>query len=286
MAPRFYLSVTQEAQHEKYGTIIALALAVIFGVIAVILVNQWLSSKASQTTVTPAESISITEIVVAATDVSIGTRLDKTHLAMAQWPKASVPKGAFENIEQVVGRVSVNKMVTGTPILAAELAAPNSGAGLVATIKPGMRAMAIRVDEVVGVGGFILPNTFVDIISIDEKSRGTREAKTFLRKVEVLAIAQETYIEEGKPKIVRTVTLEIDPEDAEMLAEKTHEGPIQLILRNPLDEKETPPPVKKVVKRAPVRRAGPRVYRRPAPTFEVEVIRGERPAENYQFKAK
>lgn len=271
---------------KKYGTIIALALAVIFGVIAVILVNKWLSSKASLTTTAPTEAIAMTEIVVAATDVTIGTRLEKSHLATAQWPKASVPKGAFENIDEVVGRVSVNKMVVGTPILAAELAAPNSGAGLVALIKPGMRAMAIRVDEVVGVGGFILPNTFVDIISIDEKRRQTASATTILRKIEVLAIAQETYIEEGKPKIVRTVTLEIDPKDAELLAEKTHEGPIQLVLRNPLDEKETPPPVKKVVKRTPVRRARPRVYRPPTPTFEVEVIRGEKPAENYQFKAK
>lgn len=271
---------------KKYGTIIALALAVIFGVIAVILVNKWLSSKASQTAVTPAASTSMTEIVVAATDVNIGTRLDKTQLALAQWPKASVPKGAFEDIEQVAGRVSVTKMLTGIPILAAELAAPNSGAGMVALIKPGMRAMAIRVDEVVGVGGFILPNTFVDIISIDEKSKRTKVAETFLRKVEVLAIAQETFIEEGKPKVVRTVTMELSPDDAELLAEKTHEGPIRLVLRNPLDEKETPPPVKKVVQRAPVRKVKPRVYTPPPPTFEVEVIRGEKPAENYQFKAK
>jgi pilus assembly protein CpaB len=156
----------------------------------------------------------------------------------------------------------------------------------VALIKPGMRAMAIRVDEVVGVGGFILPNTFVDVISIDEKAKRTKIAETFLRKVEVLAIAQETFIEEGKPKVVRTVTMELTPEDAELLAEKTHEGPIRLVLRNPLDEKETPPPVQKVVQRAPVRRVKPRVYTPPAPSFEVEVIRGEKPAENYQFKAK
>jgi pilus assembly protein CpaB len=271
---------------KKYGTIIALALAVIFGVIAVVLVNKWLSSKASQTSVGPSTSMSMTEIVVAATNINIGTRLDKTQLALAQWPKANAPKGAFEDIEQVVGRVSVSKMSAGTPILAAELAAPNSGAGLVALIKPGMRAMAIRVDEVVGVGGFILPNTFVDVISIDEKAKRTKIAETFLRKVEVLAIAQETFIEEGKPKVVRTVTMELTPEDAELLAEKTHEGPIRLVLRNPLDEKETPPPVQKVVQRAPVRRVKPRVYTPPAPSFEVEVIRGEKPAENYQFKAK
>lgn len=266
---------------KKYGTIIALLLAVIFGVIAVILVNKWLSTKASHQTATPSESVSMTKIVVAATDVSIGTRLEQSQLALAQWPKASVPKGAFEDVAQVVGRVTVSKLVTGTPILAAELAAPNSGAGLVALIKPGMRAMAIRVDEVVGVGGFILPNTYVDVISIKDKGGHVRVADTFLRKVEVLAIAQETFIEEGKPKVVRTVTLELTPEEAELLAEKTHEGPIQLVLRNPLDEKE----VKKVVK-APVRRSRPRVYRAPAPSFEVEVIRGERPAENYKFQSK
>lgn len=274
---------------KKYGTIIALALAVIFGVIAVILVNKWLSTKATQTATSPTSAMSMTEIVVAAADVNIGTRLDKTQLTTAPWPKANVPQGAFDNIEQVVGRVSVSKMVAGTPILAAELAAPNSGAGLVAMIKPGMRAMAIRVDEVVGVGGFILPNTFVDIISIDQKSGNIRTARTFLRKVEVLAIAQETFIEEGKPKVVRTVTLEIAPEDAELLAEKTHEGPIQLVLRNPLDEKEvekaTPPPVRKVVKRAPVRTVKPRVYTPPPAGFTVEVIRGDEAGKEYKVPA-
>lgn len=270
---------------KKYGTIIALSLAVLFGVIAVVLVNKWLSTKAPQATATQTESVSMTRIVVAATDVTIGTRLGKEQLALAHWPKASVPKGAFEDVEQVVGRVTVSKLVTGTPIMAAELAAPNSGAGLVALIKPGMRAMAIRVDEVVGVGGFILPNTFVDVIAIDEKSGRTKVAETILRKVEVLAIAQETFIEEGKPKVVRTVTLELTLDDAEELAEKTHEGPIQLVLRNPLDEKETPPPVQKVVKRAPVRRAAPRVYT-PQP-FVVEVIRGEEAeGQKYPFPVK
>jgi pilus assembly protein CpaB len=77
--------------------------------------------------------------------------------------------------------------------------------------------------------------------------------------------------------------MELAPEDAELLAEKTHEGPIQLVLRNPLDEKETPPPPKKVVKRRPVRRVR-RTYKPPVPTFEVEIIRGEQPAESYKFK--
>jgi pilus assembly protein CpaB len=265
---------------KKYGTIIALGLAVIFGVIAVILVNRWLSTKVSDTVAAPQEQVAMTKIVVAATDLTIGTRLDKESLALAEWPRANVPKGAFEDIAQVEGRVAVTPMITGTPVLAAELAAPGSGAGLVAIIKPGMRAMAIRVDEVVGVGGFILPNTFVDIIAIDKKARKNKKARIFLHKIQILAIAQETFTEEGKPKVVRTVTMELSPENAELLAEKTHEGPIQLVLRNPLDEKEIPPPPKKVVKRRLVRRS----YRPPAPTFEVQIIRGEKPAESYKFK--
>jgi pilus assembly protein CpaB len=268
---------------KKYGTIIALGLAVIFGVIAVILVNKWLTTKVSDTSVAPRQPVAMTKIVVAATDLTIGTRLGKESLALAEWPRANVPKGAFEDIALVEGRVTVTPMKAGTPVLAAELAAPGSGAGLVAVIKPGMRAMSIRVNEVVGVGGFILPNTFVDIIAIEKQARQNKKAKTFLHKIQVLAIAQETFIEEGKPKVVRTVTMELAPEDAELLAEKTHEGPIQLVLRNPLDEKETPPPPKKVVKRRPVRRVR-RTYKPPVPTFEVEIIRGEQPAESYKFK--
>lgn len=265
---------------KKYGTVIALGLAILFGVIAVILVNKWLSAQNPTVKVERSESVPLASIVVAATDLTIGSRLTQENLTLADWPRANVPKGAFEKIEDVEGRVTVSKLVAGNPVLGAELAAPGSGAGLVAVIKPGMRAMAIQVNEVTGVGGFILPNTFVDVISIEKNGR-TQTAKTLLEKIEVLAIAQETYIEEGKPKVVRTVTLELTPTDARKLALQTNEGPIQLVLRNPLDEKEVKP---KVVRR--VRRVRPRVYTPPPPTFEVEIIRGEKAPEKYQFKAQ
>ncbi len=264
---------------KKYGTLIALGLAILFGVIAVVLVNKWLSSQTPAPQTARTETVGIAKIVVAATNLSIGTKLTPQNLALAPWPKAHVPKGAFENIADVEGRVSITKMSAGTPIVGAELAAPGSGAGLVAVIDSGMRAMAIEVNEVTGVGGFILPNTFVDVIAID-KQRGANRAKTLLEKVEVLAIAQETFIEEGKAKIVRTVTLELTPEDAESLALQTSEGSIQLVLRNPLDEIE----VKPVVKKAP-RVVKRRVYTPPPPTFQVEVIRGEKASEKYEFQA-
>lgn len=264
---------------KKYGTIIALGLAILFGVVAVILVNKWLSAQNPTVTVErSSESIPMAQIVVAANDLSIGSRLTSENLSLSKWPRTSVPKGAFEKIEDVEGRVNISKMVAGTPVLGAELAAPGSGAGLVAVIKPGMRAMAIKVNEVTGVGGFILPNTFVDVISIQKKGKA-KSAKTLLHKIEVLAIAQETFIEEGKPKVVRTVTLELTPEEARKLALQTNEGSIQLVLRNPLDEDKPKP---KVVRR--VRRVRPRVYTPPPPTFEVEIIRGEKAPEKYQFK--
>lgn len=263
---------------KKYGTIIALGLAILFGVVAVILVNKWLSAQNPTVVVERSDdSIPLTRIVVAANDLSIGSRLTAENLTLTNWPRTSVPKGAFENIQDVEGRVNISKMNAGTPILGAELAAPGSGAGLVAVIKPGMRAMAIQVNEVTGVGGFILPNTFVDVISIQKPGK-SKTAKTLLQKIEVLAIAQETFIEEGKPKVVRTVTLELTPEEARKLALQTNEGSIQLVLRNPLDEDKIKP---KVVRRAPRR-----VYTPPPPTFEVEIIRGENAPKKYNFKAQ
>ncbi len=265
---------------KKYGTIIALGLAILFGVVAVILVNKWLSAQNPTVAVERSGgSVPLAEIVVAATDLSVGSRLTTENLTLSKWPRANVPKGAFENIADIQDRVTVTKLVAGNPIRDAELAAPGSGAGLVAVIKPGMRAMAIQVNEVTGVGGFILPNTFVDVIAIEGKK--TKKAKTLLEKVEVLAIAQETFIEEGKAKVVRTVTLELTPEEARKLTLQTNQAPIRLVLRNPLDEKEVKPKPK-VVRR--VRRVRPRVYT--PPPFEVEIIRGERAPEKYKFKAQ
>ncbi|OEU53552.1 MAG: Flp pilus assembly protein CpaB [Desulfuromonadales bacterium C00003096] len=264
---------------KKYGTVIALGLAILFGVVAVILVNKWLTGQSPKTvSVERSESMPLAEIVVVTTDLSTGTLLTAENLSLAKWPRTSVPKGTFENIADVAGRVNVSKLAAGNPIRGSELAAPGSGAGLVAVIKPGMRAMAIQVNEVTGVGGFILPNTFVDVIAIDGKKAKT--AKTLLEKIEVLAIAQETFIEEGKAKVVRTVTLELTPEEARQLALQTNKAPIRLVLRNSLDEKEVKP-VRKVV-----RRARRRVYTPPPPSFEVEIIRGEKAPEKYKFKGQ
>lgn len=266
---------------KKYGTLIALAVAVIFGIAAVLLANQWLSKRTTEEAVVIKEQMPMTKVVIAGKDLEMGTMLTKESMSLADWPKANVPKGAFERLEDVEGRVVVSKVVAGVPLIAAEMAAPGSGVGLVAVIKPGKRAMSIRVDEVIGVSGFILPNTFVDILHVE--SRPDR-VTTILKRIEVLAIAQQTFVEEGKATVVRTVTLELDPKQTELLALKTHTGAIHLALRNPAeDELEPPQPEPEPAKVA----TGKRVYRprpKPDPTYDITVIRGTKSVDTVKLK--
>ncbi len=260
---------------KKYGAILALGVAILSGVLAVVLANRWLSSRPENEPMVIRESVPSTQIVIASQDSEVGMLLTKANLTLTEWPKANIPKGAFEDIAAVEGRVAVTRLKAGQPIVSGELAAPGSGAGLVAAIQNGKRAMAIRVDEVVGVGGFILPNTFVDIIAIDEKSGETR-ARTLLERIEVLATAQETFNEDGKPKVVKTVTLQLDPEQAKKLALQTHEGRVQLALRNPLEGAAPEPKPEPQVARAQKKGVpvlSPRIRVPKASPHSVEIIR-------------
>ncbi|MDA3971059.1 MAG: Flp pilus assembly protein CpaB [Desulfobulbaceae bacterium] len=266
---------------KKYGALIALGVAIIFGVLAVFLANRLITTQVPTEigTTEAKEQLSVTAIVIAAADIPIGTPLSSAVLTKAQWPKANVPKGAFHEIKELEGRVAVSKLSAGTPLLKAELAEPGSGAGLVALIPRGTRAMSIRVDEVIGVAGFILPGTFVDVVHVDTKK--SKDVSTIiLEKIQVLAIAQEAYAEEegGKARIVRTVTLLLKPEEATLLALKTREGSIHLLLRSPLEEKKAEvvpqpePKGEKKVKPIPVLKSRVRSPR-PKP-HTIEIIRG------------
>ncbi|MBE0504630.1 MAG: Flp pilus assembly protein CpaB [Desulfuromonadales bacterium] len=281
---------------KKYSTFIALGLAVVCGALAVWLTSQWLQAQAADGQAVK-ETVPMTRVVVAAQDIQIGTLLGEDNLTLADWPQSNVPKGAFDNIEAVAGRIAVTRLPAGGPLQAAELAEPGSGAGLVALIPPGRRAMSIKVDEVSGVAGFILPNTYVDVISVNNKSnRDAREAKTILKKIKVLAIAQETTTDKGKAKIVKSVTLELLPKEAETLALHSILGSIHLILRNPLEQEEAAPEVAPVIAPRPrVAKAKPqpKVVQTapvaPKPTgpasYSVEVIKGSNDPEKIKFKS-
>lgn len=273
---------------KKYGAILALALAVLSGLFAVTLAKRWLAGQAQQPVAAVGETLPLTRIVIAAKDLAVGEPLCEAALTLAEWPKASTPQGSLEKTEGLAGRVVATRLKAGQPILAGDLAAPGSGAGLVSTIQPGKRAMAIRVDEVIGVGGFVLPNTQVDVIAVWKDCQDREIAEIILEQIDVLAIAQETYTEDGKPKIVKTVTLQLDPAEAEKLALHLTKGPVHLALRNALEADPPRPAVAAApaprLAAAPVPAPRPRLKAPEAkPPFAVEVIRRSK-AETLRFK--
>src|SRR6266700_8169129 len=147
-----------------------------------------------------------TQIVVAAQGVSVGALLQEADLRLAPWPRAVPLQGSFQRISDVVGRGVVTPMVLNEPILESKLAATGAGGGLTATIPDGMRAVGVKVNDVIGVAGFVVPGTHVDVIlsgSADEKN-GADTSKVILENVQVLAAGQNVeQTADGKPQNVQ-----------------------------------------------------------------------------------
>jgi len=185
-------------------------------------------------------------VVVAAADLSLGSELKKEDLQVAQYPAGHAPEGAFATAQEIVGRGIIVPIVKNEPILAAKLASKEAGAGLPPVIPEGMRAVSVRVNEVVGVAGYVLPGTRVDVVCTASPTSKTEDAtsKVVLSNVQVLTAGTrvEQDQEKGKPMQVTVVTLLVYPDQAERLALASTEGKIQLALRNPLDQgaPETP----------------------------------------------
>jgi len=179
-----------------------------------------------------------TQIVVAAQGASVGALLQEADLRLAPWPRAVPLQGSFQRISDVVGRGVVTPMVLNEPILESKLAATGAGGGLTATIPDGMRAVGVKVNDVIGVAGFVVPGSRVDIILSGSPAHGgeVEMSKVFLENIQVLAAGQNvTNDANGKPQSVQVVTLLVTPEDSEKLALASVDGRIQLSLRNPLD---------------------------------------------------
>jgi pilus assembly protein CpaB len=179
-------------------------------------------------------------VVAVANDVKLGSILTKKDLTTIQIA-GTLPKGAILKEEDAVGRGVVSDLYQGEPVINSRLAAPGSGGGLAATIPPGMRACAVKVDEVVGVAGFVTPGMRVDVLvtgdppGAPDPKVGT-EVKTLLQNIAVLSAGTDIQKDaEGKPQQVRVVNLLVTPEQAEELSLASSHTQIQLVLRNPLD---------------------------------------------------
>jgi pilus assembly protein CpaB len=168
-----------------------------------------------------------------------------------------------------VGQVSTTKISRGEILVAERFRPHSAGSTLAALVDKNMRAVTVRVDDVVGVAGFLLPGNTVDVLASRKVSGKRAITETILKNIKVLAVDQQATAEENEPVIVRAVTLEMLPKQAEVLFRARTEGTIQLTLRNPLEQEIVPPPAppkKRVVRRTPTKR--------PPPPTEVIVIRG------------
>jgi pilus assembly protein CpaB len=182
-------------------------------------------------------------VVVAASDLEVGTELTRDNVRMIDWPANALPANAINKADDVVGRGLIMPVVQNEPILPMKLASPEEGSGLPPIIPPGLRAVSVRVNEVIGVAGYVLPGTYVDVVSTLSPTQNPVDttSKVILTNVQVLAAGTrfEQDTDKGKPMPVSVVTLLVDPDQAERLTLASTEGKIQLALRNPLD-KATP----------------------------------------------
>ncbi|HEV8376804.1 MAG TPA: Flp pilus assembly protein CpaB, partial [Candidatus Polarisedimenticolia bacterium] len=177
-------------------------------------------------------------LVVATTQLAYGTVLQAEHVKTIEWASTIRPEGSFSDPGAVVGRAIMEGVVPGEPILEGRLAPKDAGGGLASVIPKGKRAVSVRVNEIIGVAGFVLPRTRVDVVvSVNPGGeKGKSASKMILQNVEVLAAGQKIeQDEEGKPETVNVITLLVSPEDAEKLTLASHEGDLQLALRNSLD---------------------------------------------------
>jgi len=248
-----------------------------------------------------------TQVIVAARNLGLGTLIKDSDLKFGEWT-GTVPPSAVLKKDDIIGRGVVATIYEGEPVLESRLAAKGAGAGLAAMIPAGMRAVAIRVNEVVGVSGFVVSGMRVDVL-ISGNPPGTSAAelghlsKTLLQNIEVLSAGQNFQKDaEGKPVQVPVVNLLVTPDQAEMLSLASNQTTIQLVLRNPLDNQvaQTPgtavarlfgnmlPAPKPEVKPRPVAapKPAPKPEEKPAPPppFVVEMFHGGRKADA-QFQA-
>lgn len=216
--------------------IIALVAAVTFGLVAAVSVSRYLSSAQAFTK-------NLNKVVVAKVEIPVGQKLIAEHLTVAHFPTNVTPEGAFSGIDQkLIGRVAVTRIAVREPVTESRLAPIGAAAGLSSVIPEGYRAMTVKVDDVVGVSGFIVPGTLVDIVVVMDppKAGGNVEkiSKIVLQNIKVLASGQniDNPKNDREAQRVKAVTLQVTPEQAEKLALATNEGNLQLVMRNSVDQ--------------------------------------------------
>ena len=239
------------------------------------------------------------DIVVAANDIQVGAKVEEHDIRLAKFPAVDVPQGAYTKRSQVLGRGVVVPITRGEFVLPTKLAPENAGSGLPSLIPPGMRAVSVRVNEVVSVAGFVTPGTRVDVLLTGTPGGSTEsQTTTVLQNVPVIAAGHTLErTATGEPQNTPVITLLVSPDDAQRLTLASSEGRIQLVLRNPLDTRQddlAASSAKGLYKGLPPPAAAPAVHLRPvkkkseptphAPSvFSIEVYQGDKKPEEVKF---
>ena len=191
-------------------------------------------------------SLPTTPVVVAGVDLPLGTELRRDDLRVIAWPAEAVPAGSFKDPQELVGRGLIQSLTANEAVLPGKLSPVGSGAGLPPVIPEGKRAVSVRVNDVIGVAGYVLPGTHVDVLATVSPTNQDTDMTSKVVLTNVLVLASGTKIEQdveqNKPVSVSVVTLLVDPMEAERLTLASTEGKIQLALRNPLDKTAPPTP--------------------------------------------
>jgi pilus assembly protein CpaB len=215
------------------GLISVLIGAVIFGVLAATAVSAYLRNVRENTTPRA--------MVVAKVDIPLGAKITADYLTTVDVPKAATPDGTFTQPDQIIGRITTTRISAREPLIASRLAVVGAAGGLSAVIPEGSRAMAINVDDETGLAGFLLPGTLVDVLAvINSENHQGLISKIVLQKIKVLANGQnlDQSSNDREPNGVRTVTLQVTPDQSEKLALAAAEGKLRLALRNATDRSD------------------------------------------------
>lgn len=223
--------------------ILALAGAIVCGLLAVMLVTRYLSTF-------QAFQKDLNNVVVASAEIPLGAKIAPEQLGLAPMPNGSAPDGVYRKLEEVVGRVAVTPIGLREPITKIKLAPEGVGAGLQAVIPEGYRAMTVKVDNIIGVSGFVMPGSYVDVVAVivpvqvQEKATQGPISKIVLQNIKVLASGAkiDSPQDQRQPADVNAVTLLVTPEQAEKLVLAANEGKLQLVMRNYGDQEDTQTP--------------------------------------------
>lgn len=234
-----------------------IGLSAVFGLGAAVFASGWIEKRVS---VAEHDLRNGKPVVVAATAIPFGAKIQADQIKILNWPADNIPEGAYTRADEVVGKFTNQKLMSGEVVLHERAVEFGGGSSLSMQIAPTRRAITVRVNDVIGVGGFLLPGNRVDVLATRMTEERRAQTRTLLQNLKVLAVDQSAQADKDKPVVVRAVTLEVDPPEAELLVAATEEGTVQLALRNPEDSIVAPVVAVASAALPPVARRTPRLH--------------------------